>query len=185
MSISSITEDELLRKGKRVPSASRDVNMNAEFKKAVDTPISEKDSTKGSIDALTKYIPTETLTLYIATVSALPAIDNLFQEPIDGFYLYMILIGIFSLLTIVFVILIYAGKYNKTHKDIWWPPKSSEIPVWSLISATLAFIVWAVAIPNSLYELSSSWGVIASLLALFTSISLPRLQEAFFPDREP
>jgi hypothetical protein len=168
MSISSITKDELLRKGKEVPSASRNT-MKVDFKKAVETPTSGEDSAKGSIDALVKYIPTETLTLYIATVSALPAlvaINDQSKTPIAGFDLYIMLIAAFSILTIVFVILIYAGKYNNSHSDRWWPPtNSSKIPVWSLISATLAFIVWAIAIPNSLYELSSSWGVRSGLIA--------------------
>ncbi|HET7271931.1 MAG TPA: hypothetical protein VFI90_12690 [Rubrobacter sp.] len=124
------------------------------------------------LEALVKYIPTESITLYIATVAATPAIQV--ELP---WFTERRLYWIFVVLTPVLLLLLYMGKRRTVNLPAW--PSLKEFPWWNLVAATIAFAVWATAIPgNGLFE-SDTGGVLAGLLALLISTVLNILSAIF------
>jgi len=147
------TEDQLKKRG-AIEKAAQDNNVTS------------------YLEALVKYIPTESITLYIATVAATPAIQSEWLWFTEGS-----LYWIFVVLTPVLLLLLYMGKRRTVNLSAW--PPLNEFPWWNTIAATIAFAIWATAIPgNGLFE-SDTGGVLAGLLALFVSTVLNILSAIF------
>lgn len=123
------------------------------------------DQQKDYFNLLTKYIPTESITLYVAFMSAIPAFKKDFT-----FLTPTLLYWFFALLTPALFLLWDFGQYKQTLKT-----NSSIVysfPWWNVIASLIAFMCWALAVPNSPYLSSESGGVLAALLALFISTIL-------------
>ena len=95
-----------------------------------------------AIAGLTKYIPTETVTLYVATLSAQGALRNTFGQ-FEPAWAYWIFLGFTPVLAII--LFFRQLKLN--------PPlpgsTSPGIPWWAMTAGTIAFAVWALAVPQN------------------------------------
>jgi hypothetical protein len=101
----------------------------------------QKTSSANALDGLVKYIPTESITLYVAATAAMPSFLATFPALTPG-RLYW---GFVTLTPILFL-LIYIGK-RRSQKLSFLPDRMASWPWWKLIASTVAFMVWALAVP--------------------------------------
>lgn len=125
-----------------------------------------------SLSELTKYIPTEILSAYIALIALPPATAAVAgatpppEHPYDGF-LWAMFWTCAALCPIVVYVLAVAKARNAGHDK---PP----IPYFPMVASFVAFILWAMVLPNSVishkYPEFASWvgfaGVILGTLFL-------------------
>ncbi len=120
-----------------------------------------------ALEVLTRYLPTEVVTLYVAAVSWTKypnrtADADGFLAP-DGTY-YGFLIA-----TPVLLFLIYWSKRASAGQ----PLSVSKALIWKMFAATVAFGIWALSVPhNPILEGNPSAAGIAGLLAMFVSALL-------------
>jgi hypothetical protein len=159
MSINSMT-DEALRfivPARRVPHA-------PELASAEDpAPVTSKENpASNAIDKLIKYIPTESITLYVAAIAAQKILKQKWDwiDPKDIYWF-------FAFLTPVLWLLIYIAK-RKAEKLPPLPPLSVWL-AWNLIASFVAFLAWAIAVPNGPYFTGPGEGVLAGFMAVFIS----------------
>lgn len=184
MSLSSLARDEILRKptdlrsaqAARVTIARLKIANQLNVKEVDVTPLNDDllelavappfQETKATsvMDDLVKYIPTESVTLYVAAVSAWDALQDVLAITAEGLYWF------FGVLTPILFLLIYAGK-RRSNGLAPFPPLS-EWPWWKLIASTVAFLTWALAVPNGPYLEGDNGGAVAALAALFVSMAL-------------
>lgn len=132
-------------------------------------PIAEAppiQSTPGSdaLDSLAKYLPTESITLYVAAAAALPSLAGTFPS-LTPLRLYL---G-FAVLTPILFLLVYMGK-RRTQKLSPLPRNVAAWPWWKLIATTIAFLGWAPAIPPLITTQAGQ--VMAGFVALLISTML-------------
>jgi hypothetical protein len=132
----------------------------------------ERTKASDALDSLVKYIPTESITLYVAASSAMPMILKTFVSVTEASVYWF-----FGLLTPILFLLIFAGKRRTAGLSAL--PKLREWPWWRLIASTVAFLVWALAIPTTPYLTGEAGKVVAAFFALFISIFLGLLEPIF------
>ena len=125
-----------------------------------------------ALSMLVKYIPTESVTLYVAAISAAAALKS-FWSHITAVQIYWFFAG----LTPVIFILVFLGK-RRTLRLPTFPPVS-EFPWWKLIACTIAFLVWALAVPGNPYISGESAGALVGFFAIFISTILSLLEPIF------
>ncbi|HXH73276.1 MAG TPA: hypothetical protein VNI58_10720 [Mariprofundaceae bacterium] len=126
------------------------------------------------VAALTKYIPTESLTMYVAVVSSQKALETVSSTiTAASAYKFFIVLTPLIMLGLYFRGLALAGHEWKL------PPRSW--PWWRMIAATVAFSAWALAIPGNpvIDPQSQAGGAVAALAALFVSMFLSLLAPLF------
>jgi len=123
-------------------------------------------------DLLTKYIPTETLTLYVAAMAALPAITDTFPN-IKALQLYIA--G--AVLTPVILLLAGYGKQRAAGSTAAFRPHP-----WPLFASLVAYLVWALSVPGLLDGKNAQ--ILAGFGAVLVSTLLSMLEPAFGP-RKP
>ena len=131
-----------------------------------------------ALNALIQYIPTESVTLYIATLAAAPALE----QALD-FVTVEVIYWFFAVLTPILFVLIYLGKRRSAHLPVF--PKRLEWPIWGVVSATIAFMAWALAVPSGPYLQNDAGGVVAGLLAVFVSLLLELIGRVVTPRVQP
>jgi len=114
-----------------------------------------------ALDTLAKYIPTEIVTLYITAVSLRTQIENFGVGGKAVFFIFLIL-------TPVLLLLAFLGNAKKTTGAL---PPLKVWPFWKMIASTIAFAVWACAIPGNAWVASANAGI-SSLAALLASVIL-------------
>lgn len=121
---------------------------------------------------LTKYIPTESVTLYVAAVSSLMALKDVGLTPAIAYWFFVCFTPVLMLILYLRQLAI-AGKVWKIPVTQW--------PWWRIIASTVAFSVWALAVPsNPLNFLDPAVsGVLAGLAALIVSTLLNLLAPFF------
>jgi len=121
---------------------------------------------------LTKYIPTESVTLYVTAVSSLPALQGSGVTP-------TIIFWAFICLTPVLMLLLFLRQLAIAGKD--WKISVAQWPWWRIIASTVAFGIWALAVPGNPLNFvdSAVSGVIAGFAALFVSTILNILAPFF------
>ena len=140
---------------------------------AVEVAIHESRA-NDSLSQLTNYLPVETLTLYVAAVSAGPALQSVFTF-LNATFLYW---G-FAVLTPIFVLLALAVKRREAKMSPF--PPLPQFPYWKMFASAVAFLAWGLAIPNNPYISGETAGTVAAFLALFISTILNRLERVFQP----
>lgn len=165
MSINSLTEVEVRR-----VAARQNARISAEGGGAPAAP------PNNALSALVKYIPTESVTLYVAAVSATPALKMAWPGLTEmGIYWF------FGVLTPLIFALVFIGKLRA---EGLWPLRSlSDWPWWKTFAATVAFFAWALAVPGKPDIERDTSGTVAALLALLVSTLLSLLEPVF--DRAP
>ena len=121
-----------------------------------------------------KYIPSEVVVLYVPAASATPALHATLSF-VDAQVVYWS----FAVLTPVLLLLIYASKRATNHLPAL--PPLSEFPWWRMTAATIAFLVWALAVPNNPYISDPIGVLIASFAAVLISSVLTLLEPIFDP----
>ncbi len=123
----------------------------------------KKDDT---IAGLTKYIPTESITLYIALVSSQSALQSMVKW-LSPHMAYWIFVGFTPALLLILYII-----QNDLEKG--WVKSISKWPVWRMVASMIAFMVWALAVPGNpiIPNDNASAGVVAGFAAIFVSTLL-------------
>jgi len=124
-----------------------------------------------ALDALTRYIPTESVTLYVASASAMAALQETFGITAASVYWF------FVIFTPILFLIIFTGK-RKEAKLTLFPP-INQWPWFKLVASTVAFAVWGLAIPTTPYLHGVAGGSIAAFGALLISTFLALLQPIF------
>jgi len=137
-------------------------------------PTSDNNLTT-AIKTLSTYVPTETLTLYVALIAVLKSSTGLW-----------IAFAIFLLFTPTAIWITYATKVRSDSKEL--PLKPGYWPKWEMIAGTIAYCAWAFSLPGSVFS-GYSWysAPIAGFTILVTSTLLGMLAGVFqsplsFPD---
>jgi len=139
---------------------------------AAGSPI-QKSPGSSALDGLAKYIPTESITLYVAATAAMSSLTATFPSvtPVSLYW------G-FVALTPIFFLLIYAGK-RRGQRLPALPAAPKNWPWWKLIAATIAFMVWALAVPplvsGDAGKIVSAFGalLISTMLSLVGAVVEP------------
>jgi hypothetical protein len=192
MSISSLADDEILRtdRGKlnleRIiePSlnqmmatfnigAGNAPQLRAALRPVAEEPPIEKTKPSTALDALVKYIPTESVTLYVAATSAISTLTAAFPSLTPN-RLYW---GFVAFTPILFL-LIYIGK-RRSQSLRFLPESMTQWPWWKLFAATVAFGFWALAVPPLVS--TDAGKAVAAIGALFVSTMLTILGGVFEP----
>ncbi len=168
MSINALTDDELRRSATPANPTPEDKER---AKATQDNPASNRAS------MLIKYIPTESVTLYVAAVAATPALQSMWPKDNKTWYVTLFY-WIFASLTPVIVFLLYTAKrkYTNTTPTI---PSLPQWPWWKIIASTIAFLAWTLAVPNGPFlqgDKIEIKGAIAAFLAVFVSVIFSLLE---------
>jgi len=135
------------------------------------------EDVQNALSALIEYLPSETITLYLAVASSLTVL----QEYIDGLtakHVYWT----FAALTPILYLLIYAGKRQARGEPRL--PAVRDWPWWPMVAATVAFLAWALSGPNRPYFQGEGGGAIVALAAIVVS-SLMGVLARFFVKPRP
>ena len=185
MSINSLTNAALARRTDMVPQGIAPVAMGGT---AGGTAIPPKPvnvteamtpaQANTALDMLFIYIPTEVLTLYVAVLAAVKPANvttntqnAITTMPTNGQW---IAFWAFLIATPIVVWLVYAAKVKPL------PIAFRAWPVWEILTATLAYFAWALALPGSPFGQFSWYSPpLASVLVLVTSTALSLLAPFF------
>ncbi|MCY7375491.1 MAG: hypothetical protein LH472_05915 [Pyrinomonadaceae bacterium] len=131
---------------------------------------------KTALTKLARFIPTETITIYLGAVSAVAAIDQATKTDAGASAdqwittlfapkpLYWI-IGL--IITPSIFIVIRAIEQQKIKKSAF-----SEFPYWKLLAAIISFLIWALAVPGNPYAESAAAKTTFAFVAIVVSIFL-------------
>jgi hypothetical protein len=128
----------------------------------------DKDRVGNALTNLVRYIPTEVTTLYVAAVSATASLHSVWEK-ITPPTLYWS----FVVLTPVIFLLAFSNRLSVAKKPL---PGLAGWPWWRLFASTVAFGVWALAVPNNPIVRGEAGAVVAGLAALLVSTVLSMLQ---------
>lgn len=159
-------------------SPQQEAQLEGRLNELARKPPMESKAGSEAINALTRFIPTEAITLYVAGVAALPAIEASITG-LDAKTLYWS----FTALTPILFIVLMMGKRRSQGLSLL--PKPKRLPWFKLPAATVAFMVWALAIPSSPYLDGDSGKVVAAFGALLVSTFLTLLEPIFSPPKGP
>lgn len=124
------------------------------------------------LSSLTKYIPTESVTLYVSTVSAQQSLKSIGLTPTFTYWFFVCL-------TPLLMITLFLRQLAIAKKP--WRVQPKELPWWHIIASTIAFMTWALAVPGNpiISPNDSVQGAVAALAAVFVSAFL-NIFEPFF-----
>ena len=131
-------------------------------------PAATQDS---ALAALTKYVPTESITLYVATVSALPALKDTLPG-LQAAHAYWF----FVVLSPLLLLLLYWRQLATAERPLGTP---AQWPFWRMSASTIAFAVWALAVPENGIISGNGAAVLAALGALLVSTVLNLVEPIF------
>ena len=127
-----------------------------------------------ALSAIVAYIPTEVVTTYVAILASLGAVAS--QSSLEKWATFWVFLG----LTPVATWILYAVKLKS--RNALKGLKFKQWPWWEIIAATIAFTVWAYALPGSAFS-SLSWYKpgLGTAGLLFVSFLLGMLAPLFQP----
>ncbi len=125
---------------------------------------------ENALTSLTKYIPTEILTLFVGTVSAKPALQQLQAQWHTHFRMVHVYIA-FIIFTSLFFLLVYLAGIKRSGRPI---PPFLTWPWFMTFASAIAFAVWALSVPGTglvPVAAAAAMGVVALLVSvLFTHL---------------
>jgi hypothetical protein len=127
-----------------------------------------------ALQMLTNYIPTETLTLYVAVLAAL-------QPSTKAAW---IIFWCFLIVTPLIVWVVYMAKVRTAGKPI--PLVPIKWPLWEMAAGTIAYVAWAFALPTTPFA-SVGWysSALAGLVVLITAAILGLMAPLFAREMKP
>jgi hypothetical protein len=146
MSISTLTNSALARRPDFEPlnTVPQDLKQIASSAAAVPTAKSPGgdggNAVNTALHVLFGYIPTEVLTLYVAILAVI-------QKPNSVTKADWITFWAFLAATPLIVWLVYGAKLVSAKKKI--PRSLKGWPLWEMFAATVAYVAWAFALPNT------------------------------------
>jgi hypothetical protein len=146
MSLNAAANAALARRPDYPPESQTPGDLPDVAKAATTNPPGDQ-TTATTLQAITLYIPTEVITLYVALVAALGPIAT--KNP-DGMGGRWVAFGVFILFTPIAQWMTFAAKLRGDDKPL--PKSVKSWPKWEMIASTLAFLAWAVALPNSPFQ---------------------------------
>jgi hypothetical protein len=159
MSLNALTEQELRRRSNRTRGGRQ--QSGAVVPESAGAAADAGDGRVGNaLAALIGYIPTEVITLYVAALSAQQAVLDA-----TGFFDARWTLWCFTALTPALLLLIYLSKVAAGGGSL---PGPRAWPWWKMCAASIAFIVWALAVPGNPY-LTGTASAVAGLGAMLTS----------------
>jgi hypothetical protein len=177
MSISAMTNVAFARRVDVPPLGNAPANVGEADQAAGGTPDSRSPMTS-TISAITRYIPTEVLTLYVAALGAVHPSQNPQPTPeeltasLKATPAEWIAFGFFLLATPLVVWLLYAAKVLNSNSGIAATDKKKLLPlapwkwpVWEMVAATIGYAAWAFALPNSPFRDFTAAGFYSQALA--------------------
>ena len=177
MSLNSITNDELIRwhagqppLATTVPDISR--SGRTDSRKVMAPKGLTDNQVVITLNALVKYIPTEIVTMYVASVSTIQSLRSALPF-FDARFLYW---G-FTVLTPCLLVLMYASK--RATEGLPTLPKLREMPWWKMTASSVAFMVWALAVPGNPYIAGDGAPIVAGFGAIVISTLLSLLEPIF------
>ena len=181
MSLSSLADEEVANAQRRVSVTDFGAGLVAPRTLTTTTlqtlNLRDRTASRGTtaaatvLDALARYVPTEIVTLYLTAISAMPALTATFAQVTDVRVYWF-----FAILTPI-LLLVIAGKRRREGLSPF--PGWGDLPWWKLVASTIAFSVWALAVPNTPYLNSQSGKIVAAFGALFVSTLLTLLEPIF------
>ncbi len=97
-----------------------------------------------ALKVIVTYIPTEVLTLYVAVIAAIRIPNQTNYPPLwKTFYCFLVA-------TPIVVWLVYAAKCSAAGKPI--PVSPRAWPIWEMFAATVAYVTWAFALPQTPFQ---------------------------------
>lgn len=183
MSIASMSEAKLVREHSSGRSANPvekalGIKRLVERDKTPDKDTPEPTGVPQGITArLMRWIPTETITLYVAFIALFSPLEAasgktaLCTAP-AGFVGRWAGVVAFSAATVVVVVLVHLAKVRHTKEPFRWP--------WfEMVVAPTAFAAWALALPDTpLYDACSYKPEIGGFIVLGTTIAIGLVAEA-------
>ncbi|MGD9713938.1 MAG: hypothetical protein AB7V46_18055 [Thermomicrobiales bacterium] len=144
-----------------------------------------------AMNAITTYIPTDVLTLYVAGSAIFLTTDSAGASDFDKAW-WIFAGGVIA--TPVVNALVFLAKLRSAGVAI--PREVRDWPIWESVAATIAFVFWAAALPATPFS-EFSWydaafagfllGVVSLFLGLISSIILPTATKPApeIPDQPP
>jgi hypothetical protein len=178
MSLSSLADEEVANAQQRVSVTDYGAGLVAPRTLTTTLNLRDRTASRGTtaaatvLDALARYVPTEIVTLYLTAVSAMPALTDTFTRVTDVRVYWF-----FTILTPILLLLVIAGKRRREGLSPF--PGWGDLPWWKLVASTIAFSVWALAVPNTPYLNSQSGKIVAAFGALLVSTLLTLLEPIF------
>ncbi len=132
-----------------------------------------------NFESLTKYIPTETVTLFVAAISTIQALESLAKiqpDPSRLDWRMLIAYGGLAIATPIFIWLAGYASYKSANPGTA-NLKSFRPPAFRMVAGLVAFSVWAIGVPG--FIASPVWQIIAGLGALLVSTLFSMLQPIF------
>jgi hypothetical protein len=126
-----------------------------------------------ALTSLTKYIPTEVLTLYLPAVAIVAALDPPLVVPGKKLTYWIFALGLTPLISL----LVYVRRRVLAGLALW--PSWTEFPLWSVLAGIIAFLAWALALPGNPYLEKPAMHVASGFAALLASTLLSLLEPIF------
>lgn len=133
-----------------------------------------KTSASTALNSLARYIPTEAVTLYVAAVGTLLGFTG--SHLITPVVLYWCFAGV----TPALFLLIFMGKRRGSGLSVL-PKSPCQWPWWKLSACTIAFLVWALAVPGAPYISGPQGKVAVGFGAVFVSTILTLVEAILEP----
>jgi hypothetical protein len=131
--------------GVRVPTAPAQPSGAQSGSQSTAAATSASTAVSAALQAITTYIPGEILTLYVAVLAAIRDTSTqhvAFSSALAAFVTFLFL-------TPAAVWLIYATRVRGLNPKAPLPRSFAALPIWEMVAATLAYIAWALALPDS------------------------------------
>lgn len=115
-------------------------------------------------EMLTRYIPTETITLYVGAMAAKAEIATLLNRADAVWIIYWA----FALLTPILYFLLLLSRHRTSGSA-----EPFSLHWWPLLASLLAFLVWASSVPG--HPIAQELKALPAFAALFLSVILSQL----------
>jgi hypothetical protein len=150
-------------------------------KRALGVGEDQRMRVQNAIEALVKYIPVETVTLYMAAISAFAAIKSVLPA-VEKTTLYVV----FAALTPIIVWVAYLGKRrmaNEPMRVAFGEALKVYIgyPLWGMFAGLVAFLAWALVVPDNGVLSNDAQGAFAGFVAIVITAFLSLLEALFGP----
>lgn len=137
-----------------------------------------------ALQIITTYIPTEVLTLYVAVIAALRPVTAGSSLSLMS---HWIAFAVFLVFVPAAVWVVFATKVSGRHLPL--PLNLRQWPKWEMIAGTLAYVTWAIGLPDTPFAMFSWYssaigGVIVLVGATLLGMVAPLFQRQL-PSTQP
>lgn len=131
-----------------------------------------------AFETIARYLPAETMTLFIAAIAAIttltdPVVEQLREVLPKAAY------GVFAVLTPTIYLLTAFAKQRAAERQAGTPPQPFRPHPWPPTAALIAFLVWAFSVQGLLNAgQMETWGALIGFAAVFVSSLLSLVDRA-------